>query len=248
MPKKAAMTDSQPSRFPNTQRGFTLVELSIVLVIIGLLIGGILVAKSMINTARIGAQIRQLQQLDAAVSNFQTRFAQLPGDSDKFPNPGDNDGKISRDADPSNSAISFANEIRFFWKHLQQGVQIFPDYTFDTTLNCSGDGNCDVIPHSLNLPPAAMDNSLGIMVGYDAFFMAVNYNLYAIGKYDNGNSVEDLQPTIACYNAISLDTKLDDGVSSTGNVTTDPNCSASIDNLTSFIYVKLLSQTGQSSD
>ena len=66
------------------KKGFTLVELSIVLVIVGLLISGILVGQSMIATARLQSAIRQLQQYDAAVTNFQTQYNQLPGDSKLF--------------------------------------------------------------------------------------------------------------------------------------------------------------------
>ncbi len=62
-------------------KGFTLVELAIVLVVIGLMIGGILVAQSMIETSRINAQIKQLQQLDVLTQNFTTKFNRLPGDA-----------------------------------------------------------------------------------------------------------------------------------------------------------------------
>ncbi len=63
------------------KRGFTLVELAIVLVIIGLLIGGILAAQSMINAAKIQTFVRQVQQFDVAVSNFKTKYKGLPGDT-----------------------------------------------------------------------------------------------------------------------------------------------------------------------
>ena len=57
------------------KNGFTLVELSIVLVIIGLLIGGILVAQSMIGTAKITAFTRQVQQADIAVRILKPNIA-----------------------------------------------------------------------------------------------------------------------------------------------------------------------------
>jgi prepilin-type N-terminal cleavage/methylation domain-containing protein len=60
--------------------GFTLVELSIVLVIIGLLIGGILTAQSMIDSAVSRKAIRDLHKLKIFVSNFDTTYRCLPGD------------------------------------------------------------------------------------------------------------------------------------------------------------------------
>ena len=63
------------------RKGFTLVELSIVLVIIGLLIGGILAAQSMIETTKVNKIVSQIQQYDAMVTNFQTKYNGLPGDS-----------------------------------------------------------------------------------------------------------------------------------------------------------------------
>jgi prepilin-type N-terminal cleavage/methylation domain-containing protein len=65
-------------------RGFTLVELSIVLVIIGLLIGGILVGQSLIESAKMQSFVRQMAQYDALTASFKSKYKQLPGDSSVF--------------------------------------------------------------------------------------------------------------------------------------------------------------------
>ena len=65
---------------PDANEGFSLLEVSIVIVIIGLLVGGILVGKSLINAAEMRAQINDLQQYQVAVSTFQLKYAAFPGD------------------------------------------------------------------------------------------------------------------------------------------------------------------------
>jgi len=60
--------------------GFTLIELSIVLVIIGLLIGGILKGKAMIENAKVKRVQQDVNGIVAAVNSYQDRYEFLPGD------------------------------------------------------------------------------------------------------------------------------------------------------------------------
>jgi prepilin-type N-terminal cleavage/methylation domain-containing protein len=60
--------------------GFTLIELTIVLVIIGLIIGGILVGQDMVAAAATHAQITQMQKYNAAVNTFRNKYGGIPGD------------------------------------------------------------------------------------------------------------------------------------------------------------------------
>jgi prepilin-type N-terminal cleavage/methylation domain-containing protein len=60
--------------------GFTLIELSIVLVIIGLLVGGILSGRDLIKAAEIRSAASQLQQIETAYRTFQTKYNCIMGD------------------------------------------------------------------------------------------------------------------------------------------------------------------------
>lgn len=64
----------------SSQQGFTLVEIAIVLVIIGLLLGGVLKGQALIDSAKIKNIIQQSNSLQAAVNSYQDRFRALPGD------------------------------------------------------------------------------------------------------------------------------------------------------------------------
>ena len=61
-------------------RGFTLVEIAIVLVIIGLLLGGVLKGQGLIDSAKVKNIIQQANSLSAAVNAYQDKFRALPGD------------------------------------------------------------------------------------------------------------------------------------------------------------------------
>lgn len=62
------------------QTGFTLVEIAIVLVIIGLLLGGILKGQELINSARVRNMADQNSGIQAAYFGFIDRYRQVPGD------------------------------------------------------------------------------------------------------------------------------------------------------------------------
>jgi prepilin-type N-terminal cleavage/methylation domain-containing protein len=60
--------------------GFTLIEMSLVLVIIGLIIGGILVGQDMIKASEVRATLAQIEKYDTATNTFRTKYSALPGD------------------------------------------------------------------------------------------------------------------------------------------------------------------------
>ena len=62
------------------RKGFTLIELSIVLVIIGLLVGGVLKGKAMIDNAKQKRVKTDIDGAMAAVYSYQDKFGYLPGD------------------------------------------------------------------------------------------------------------------------------------------------------------------------
>ena len=64
----------------NSQAGFTLVEIAIVLVIIGLLIGGVLKGQAMIQNAKVKRVAKQMDELRAAVMSFYDKYGLYPGD------------------------------------------------------------------------------------------------------------------------------------------------------------------------
>lgn len=63
-----------------TQRGFTLVELAIVLVIIGLLLGGILKGQELIASTKVNTTTAQVKAIEAAAYTFEDTYGGRPGD------------------------------------------------------------------------------------------------------------------------------------------------------------------------
>jgi prepilin-type N-terminal cleavage/methylation domain-containing protein len=126
-------------------QGFTLLEISVVLVIIGLIVGGVLVGQDMIKTASLRATVSQYQKYNTAVYTFRGKFGGIPGDIagadavglDAFtvPAPGlaDGNGLLQGDVDfPIGAAFG---ELLMFWRQLGQANLIDGSYGMPGTPN-----------------------------------------------------------------------------------------------------------------
>jgi len=115
------------------QAGFTLVEIAIVLVIIGLLLGGILKGQEMITQARIKNVINDFNGITAAYASYQDRYRAIPGDDARAnarwagpaPAPiavqGNGDGTLQGlyNANPAGATPVTAEESNLFWWHMR---------------------------------------------------------------------------------------------------------------------------------
>lgn len=116
------------NRIAANQSGFTLVEIAIVLVIIGLLIGGILKGQELITNAKIKNLSNDLQGVSAAYYSYLDRYKVVPGDdllaSTRFTGAvnGGGDGVIAGlfAAVPATPGTPLATEeSNLFWQHVR---------------------------------------------------------------------------------------------------------------------------------
>ena len=64
----------------NTRQGFTLIEMSIVLVVIGLVVGGVMAGEELVKASKIRKVISEIEQLNTAVMTFRGKYDCIPGD------------------------------------------------------------------------------------------------------------------------------------------------------------------------
>jgi len=138
----------------NNQKGFTLIEIAIVLVIIGLLLGGVLKGQELINTARVRALNNSVDGITAAWFSFQDRYRAFPGDylnarstvnlpgTDGVTGPagGDGNGLVGDLAGADNSL-----ERGLVWVHLEAAGYITGGYNDDTATIVEADYNCSTL-------------------------------------------------------------------------------------------------------
>lgn len=215
---------------------FSLVELSIVLVILGLLVGGVLSGQSLIRASELRAVTEEFSRYKAAIGTFRDKYFAIPGDMTNATAfwttaaacpgisttaaggtcNGDGNGQIT-------NVATNANEPFRFWQHLALAGMIEGNYS-----GTSGDTTAtDTISTiNTNVPRSKMSNA-----GWSIFYLGdrpvsdVNYfdasyaNAFLFGTGTSLTQSAVLKP----QEAWNIDTKLDDGKPATGAVMSDEN-------------------------
>jgi prepilin-type N-terminal cleavage/methylation domain-containing protein len=207
------------------KKGFTLVELSIVLVIIGLLIGGILVGQSLISAAKIRGQITQIQQFDIAVSGFRTKFSGMPGDVTGL---GCVAGTMSVcgngliEMDNISSCCTFDSEEANFWPDLQKAAFFYEGKRFKSNTSGMATAPIDVSSSTPDSPRLIATNlkagALPQNCGWNNDINCYTFVYYAPWDVDDPIVSLGFEPMLTSVNALALDSKLDDGKPYNGSV------------------------------
>ena len=210
--------------------GFTLLELSIVIVIIGLIVAGISAGSSLVTQAQLRSITSELKQFDAAINGFVLQYDALPGDmsnaTDYWPSCGSagltdaqcngNSNGLIRDG------ISLGNytdvdEASRAWVHLSNAGLV--DGTFSGAYENSTEILETQVPTSAypNIGYGFGDAAQAVTAGWDSTNGTdVAKSYLKIGSpIDDGSSdrigASEFTSSQASSQALSLDSKIDDG-------------------------------------
>lgn len=214
---------------------FSLVELSIVLVILGLLTGGILAGQSLIRAAELRSVSTEYQRYVTATQTFRDKYLALPGDMPNATRFWGDDNSACADAGIPNGtpgtcngngdgmihgalAVSASGETFQLWKQLALAGLIEGNYT-----GISGTGSGYDAVLGTNVPVSKLSNAGWSLQYVDTGNTLVNYtlpshygNVFIFGtEYPNW---ETGSPALRPEEAWNIDTKLDDGLPASGRI------------------------------
>jgi prepilin-type N-terminal cleavage/methylation domain-containing protein len=189
-------------KFKKSQKGFTLVELSIVLVIIGLIISSVLVGQDLVKAAELRSIVTQYESFNSAVGAFRGKYNGLPGDvagqtNFGFTGNGDGDGILSTSTDLAGDGAGDLGENLMFWNHLgSTGASLISGSYNAATV--------DVSTVSATLPSSKVGEYWGV-------FASAGMNYYVVGVTGGGSGVYLTTAVFTPIEAQGVDEKIDDG-------------------------------------
>jgi prepilin-type N-terminal cleavage/methylation domain-containing protein len=193
------------------QRGFTLVEIAIVLVIIGLLIGGILRGQELITSARVRNMIDQKSSVQAAYYGFIDRFRMQPGDLTAAQAAQVNNAAAPALIGPGNGTVDWQDSPMFFNNLAQSGflscAQCMTALTVSPTVAQIGNTNS---PTNVYGAPLVYESALPGNAAANFFMTPTGTTEVTKPKLTTGGQVSS--EVLA-----EFDRKIDDGNPTTGN-------------------------------
>ncbi len=190
------------------QQGFTLIEIAIVLVIIGLLLGGVLKGQELINAARVRNIASQLDGIKIAYLGFQDRFRALPGDMpDLVANaniPGTPGGCGVAGGFCGNGRIDPAENL-VVWAQLSKSNFITGSYA----------GVVGAVQATF-VPPTAVTNPVNPYNGYLMLTIDADYGDVVSATPNPATNIKT-GGNVPASTLAELDRKVDDGVPGTGS-------------------------------
>lgn len=217
------------TRQTRSESGFTLIEMSIVLVIIGLIVGGVLVGQNLISAAAGRAQISQIEKYNQAVNTFVGKYGAKPGDMKQADvtrfgftaaptragGQGRGDGNnLIEGYDYSAFAIDVCQggETLWFWEDLSANAGLI-DGTFSTATDAAFGST--ITDPTLYLPQAKINKYMNVYV-----YANNGYNYYGLSAFGQiaASNVLSSSPILSVAQAYAIDKKMDDGLPTTGNV------------------------------
>ena len=218
-------------------QAFTLIEIAIVVAIIGLIAGAVVVANNLIRNSQVQSVIEDQDRYKKAIDLFKQKYHYLPGDmptAERFWGTDANcaaQGYSAGEAVPKtttcngdgNGRIDTAFESFRAWQQLANAGFVEGQYS---GIQANAAAAYSMNPGT-NLPPSRI-TGCGWMVGY---IPTVNLNIAGLSVNTStgtflavfaGGADKNYSPCLTPYEASNIDSKIDDGLPHTGNVTDGP--------------------------
>ncbi len=202
----------------HNNKAFSLVEISIAMIILGLLVTGATAGSSLIKQAKLRAIMNEVQMIDRSVKAFLIAYDALPGDMDDAgyfwgTECGGNANAPSGCNGNGNGIIEgFSSGESFrFWQHLQL-AEIIDNKSF--TGVSAAIGASDPWHSEDNSYESKYDDGLLYQVTYVGSFWSdygIRNNMIRLGKNDNGSNFNSNGGSFLAKDVYAIDKKFDDG-------------------------------------